>query len=68
VDLVDGFYSVDSGTGVWSGFNAASSTSAIADEFIDGPANWCVSVTVAGPPSVTYSYSADFGLAEGICG
>lgn len=68
VDLADGFYSVNSGTGSWSGFTAASSTSAIADEFIDGPENWCVSVTVAGPPSVTYSYSAGFGLAEGICG
>ena len=68
VDLVDGFYSVDSGTGSWSGFTAASSTSAIADEFIDGPDNWCVSITVSGPPSVTYSYSAGFGLAEGICG
>ena len=68
VDLVDGFYSVDSGTGSWSGFSAASDTSAIADDFIEGPTNWCVSVTVAGPPSVTYSYSAGFGLAEGICG
>jgi hypothetical protein len=68
VDLVDGFYSVDSGTGSWSGFTAASDTSAIADEFIEGPENWCVSITVSGPPSVTYSYSAGFGLAEGICG
>jgi hypothetical protein len=68
VELVNGFYSVVSGTGSSSGFAAASSTSAIADEFIVDSENWCVSITVAGPPSVTYSYSATFGLAEGICG
>jgi hypothetical protein len=68
VDLANGFYSVDSGAGSWSGFSAASSSSAIADAFIDGPADWCVSVTVTGPPSATYSYSAQSGLAEGICG
>ncbi len=68
VDLVDGFYSVDSGAGSWSGFSASSSAAAIADEFIYGPTDWCVSITVTRSPPATYSFSAQYGLAEGICG
>lgn len=67
LDLVDGFYSVDNGNGSWSGFSAASSDSAIAEQFIVGPNDWCVSVTVFGTRSVTYNYSSLFGLLEGTC-
>jgi hypothetical protein len=67
VDFSGGMFTVDSGSGSMSVFSASSSNSAIADEFINGPTDWCVSVEVTGSPSATYNYSAAFGLTEGTC-
>lgn len=67
VDFSGGMFTVASATGSISAFSASSSNSAIADEFINGPTDWCVSVEVAGPPSATYNYSSASGFSQGTC-
>ena len=51
----------------YSTFSASSSDVAIADLEINGPTDWCVSVSSGGDQPDFYRYSADYGLEPGTC-
>ena len=74
VTLADGLYTVEAPTGapgerhaITSLFASASPNAVIEDQFINGPDDWCVAITVTGDTTATYRYSATDGLEEGTC-
>jgi hypothetical protein len=74
VTLADGIYTVEAPTNapgelhaITSAFGSSSPNAVIEDQFINGPIDWCVAITVAGDTTATYRYSATGGPEKGTC-